>query len=196
MFAIRSIPLSAALDLSDPLVAEAYVKESFASNPLRLRHVLIVTDRVRQSVRDLNEIYPGMSIDERLAYCAALLHDVGYLPQAQHTGFHALDGYNFLYGRGCKDLAALIVRHSTAPEEAQLRGLSLPAPKEDLIAKFITYWDMLVGPGGQSVSFAERCQEILDRYGEHSLEGRAMTAARPRLQILMSEIEDLLSGKH
>ena len=84
--------------------------------------------------------------------------------------------------------------HSTAPEEAELRGLADLERSDDLIARLITYWDMQVKTGGEIASFAERAGDILARYGEYSIEGRALLVASPRLEVLIGEIDQLLKG--
>ena len=60
-----------------------------------------------------------LEIEEDLAYSAALLHDVGYIEEAAKTGFHPIDGYNFLVDSGYQDIADLIVGHSQSLEQAE-----------------------------------------------------------------------------
>lgn len=176
----------------DPTETETFLKRELAGQPERLRHILIVADRVRQSARDINELHPELYLSERLAYCAALVHDIGYLPEAVETGFHPIDGYRYLVRARMRQLADLIVCHSTAPEEAELLGIQ-PIPCSDhLAAKLITFWDMQVGPNGETLTFAERCDDIRARYGEGSTAVGALEHALPRLQELMSSIERLL----
>ena len=182
------------VDFLDSEQAENFVKRSFADLPARLRHVLVVSDMVRQTCRDIKEHHPSIELDESLAYCAALVHDIGYLESIAETGFHPLDGANFLEHQGFSILADLIIGHSSSPEEAQLRGIDRPIPCNSLFTKVLTFWDMQVGPGGVYMSYAERCQDILFRYSEDSVVGKANIMARPRIEEIIKEIELLRIG--
>ena len=61
--------------------------------------------------------------DRTLLIAAAYLHDIGYAPEIQRTGFHPLDGANYLLSLGQERLASLVAYHSEAPYEAALRDL-------------------------------------------------------------------------
>lgn len=176
----------------DPSASEAFIQRAFAANEKRLQHILIVSDRVRQSARDINELHLHIYLSERLAYCAALVHDIGYLEDLRITGFHPWDGYHYLKNRGFPELASLIVGHSCSPEEAQLLKLPAIDPSSHLAAKLLTYWDMQVKQGGEVVSYDERLADIIARYGEKSIVGRANLLAEPRIRKIISEINDLL----
>ena len=53
-----------------------------------------------------------------------LLHDIGYAPELQRSGFHHLDGAQAVERlKGEARLAALIANHSGGALEAPLRGL-------------------------------------------------------------------------
>lgn len=179
------------MNFLDPQTTEAFVREAFADQPERLRHILTVAACVRQSVGEILERHPQSELDEATAVCAALVHDIGYLPLARGTGFHPLDGYRFLCAHGAEALARRIVGHSCSVEEGRLRGLSLPEGTEDLTAQLITYWDMRVKPGGEIVDYEERLRDILDRYGEEDIVGRANRLAQPRIQRIIAAIDSL-----
>src|SRR5215467_2284250 len=71
--------------------------------------------------------YVGKTLSEEdhaLLIAAAYLHDIGYAPQLQRTGFHPLDGAYYLLSLGQKRLASLVAYHSEAEYEAELRGLT------------------------------------------------------------------------
>jgi HD superfamily phosphodiesterase len=174
----------------DPEAAETFVRTAFADQPARLQHILVVAEQVRQSARAIHARHPAEPIDEGAAHCAGLVHDIGYLAQARETGFHPLDGYRFLREHGAESLARCIVGHSSSPEEARLRGLSLPDGTEDIAAKLVTYWDMRVKQGGEIVSYAERLEDILRRHGRESVVGQAQILADGRIRRLISEIEE------
>jgi HD superfamily phosphodiesterase len=73
---------------------------------------------------------------------SAYLHDIGYAPQLVVTGFHPLDGANYIMAElGDKRLASLVAHHSGARFEATLRGIA-----HELLDTFpwsIQRWPML-----------------------------------------------------
>jgi hypothetical protein len=182
------------IDFLGPADSEAFVRAAFADQPARLRHILVIAERARQSARAIADRHPGLRVDERLVYCAALVHDIGYLELAKRTGFHPLDGYHYLCAHGAEALGQRIVGHSSSPEEARLLGLPLPASLEDVAAQLVTYWDMQVKQGGEIVGYEERHRDILRRYGEGSVVGRAQRLARPRICGILAEVERLLTS--
>lgn len=120
--------------------------------------------------------------DADLLVAAALLHDVGYAPQIVRSGFHPLDGAYFLASLGApRRLTSLIARHCCAALEAEMRGMAGQlAQFEDeasMTRDALWYCDMVTGPDGQRVRFADRVAEILDRYGESDLVGRFIVRA-------------------
>ncbi len=129
-------------------------------------YILRRYERVRSSAHEINKRKVHSPINEDLAFCAALLHDIGYIPEAAHTGFHPLDGYNFLLQRGYPQLAKLICAHSSSPEEALLRNIGPLDESNDIIAKLITFWDVQVKQGGEIVSYTERIRDILAKKSE------------------------------
>lgn len=183
------------VDFLDSEQAEVFVQEHFASFPSRLRHILVVSELTRQTTRDINELNPSIVLDENLAYCSALLHDVGYLEPLAVTGFHPLDGYNYLSRVGYLTIAKIVIEHSSSREEANLLGLVLPAGTDNLIAKVLSSWDMRVKQGGAIVTYDERLHDIAERYGEDSLVYRANIAAKPRITEVIEEIERLSGGR-
>jgi len=87
---------------------------------------------------------------------AAYLHDVGYAPSLQRTGFHPLDGAYYLQSLGYDRLSSLVAHPSEARFEAQLRGLSSELdmfPHEcTTLADTLTYCDLTTSSTGESVS--------------------------------------------
>jgi len=180
------------VDLLDPAQAEAFLIGVFREDPSRLRHSQVIAELVRQRARDLNELYPSSQLNELFAFCAGLLHDIGYCEQARSSGFHPLDGYEFLCAHDAKWLAQRIVAHSSSREEAALLGFTLPPFVDDLAAKLVTYWDMQVQQGGEIVGYEARYQDIMRRYGEQSIVGQAHLLARARILALVEEVDRLL----
>lgn len=180
------------LNFRDPEAVKSFVRSSFSNDQRRLRHIEVIAERVRQSAELLRSNNPNCTVDPDFAYCAALLHDIGYLADIRHSGFHPTDGGRFLRAEGFADLAELIECHSCAPEEALLLGHPPIAISEHLIAKLITYWDMRIMQGGDIVTYEERLADILSRYGENSVVSRANLMAKSRLEALSVEVETLL----
>jgi HD superfamily phosphodiesterase len=116
---------------------------------------------------------------------AAYLHDLGYAPALQQTGFHQLDGATYLRSLGHERLARLVAHHSEARFEAELRGYgwALEAyPRErSAVADALTYCDQLTGPTGERVTFKERYTDVRVRYGEKHVVSQALKCARPYL---------------
>lgn len=167
---------------------EGLIQERFSSSPKRCRHILEVAQRVRQSAEELRRLPGGSKIDVNEAYCAALLHDIGYLPELRDTGFHPIDGARFLIRRGYPRLAELIICHSNSPEQAQLKGLEEINVSSDIIAKLITFWDVQIKQGGELVSYEDRLIDVLERYGVESQEYQAHKLAESRISRILHEL--------
>ncbi len=131
------------LDFNDPAQIELFVEESLSDSPKRVLHVMEIARRVRQSGKLLGFSEADLDLSE----CAALLHDIGYWQPIATTGFHPVDGANFLKGQGQEILADLIIGHSCSPEEGRLMGFDDLQQSESLIGKLITYWDVQGGAG-------------------------------------------------
>lgn len=181
------------VDLSSPESVSQFVERSFVSDQKRLTHIQAVAASVRQSVIDLNHSGYTPGIDTAEAYCAALLHDIGYVEDLALTGFHPVDGAVFLRSSGYPRLAELIIGHSNSPEQAQLRGISGVAASADIIAELITYWDVQTKQGGEQVTYEERLADIIKRYGEESAVTQAHLISRPRIQQIINKIDGLLA---
>lgn len=144
---------------------------------------------VQQVARQARHIAKAVSpADRGLLIAAAYLHDVGYAPQLTVTGFHPLDGARWIrdHGPGGR-LACLVAHHSCAIYEARVRGLD-----EVLLAEFtleetatydaLVFCDMTTGPTGNLLSFDERIEEILNRYGPEHEVSRALAMSHASLE--------------
>jgi HD superfamily phosphodiesterase len=63
--------------------------------------------------------------DRSCLIAAAYMHDIGYAPALNKTGFHPLDGACYLRSLGYDRLASLVAHHSGACFEASLRDMRL-----------------------------------------------------------------------
>ena len=156
--------------------------------PRRLAHVRGVAAAAEQVATSL-----GLDrADELMA--AAWLHDVGYAPSVRTTGFHPLDGAEFLAAEEWPDeVVSLVAFHTGAPVEAEERGLGEPLvrfsrPDADLL-DVLTYVDMTIGPDGLPVVAAERVTEILARYAPDDMVHRAVSRSAPGLLRAVGRVE-------
>jgi putative nucleotidyltransferase with HDIG domain len=137
--------------------------------------------------------------DVNVLVAAALLHDVGYVPDLATTGLHPLDGARHLRTLGVDEhVVRLVAYHSCAELEAELRGL------EGELAEFerpdapcldvLTYCDMTTTPDGQRTDADSRLAEIVQRSGEDSVVGRFISRARPEIKAKIARVEGLVRG--
>jgi predicted hydrolase (HD superfamily) len=136
--------------------------------------------------------------DHELLVAAALLHDIGYDPELEDTGFHPIDGARWIASEGHPRLAGLVAHHSRALYEAEERGLrealdEFPdeaSPVSDALA----YCDLTTGPRGQRITAVERMRDMEQRYGAESLVSRAVRAASADLLAMVERTESRLQG--
>ena len=111
---------------------------------------------------------------------AAWLHDVGYADSVAATGFHPVDGANWLEGLGVPPgVVALVAHHSGARFEAEERGLGellarFPEPDPDQLDA-LTLIDLSTSPIGRRISVQDRLAEILERYPDDDPVHRAVS---------------------
>jgi hypothetical protein len=131
--------------------------------------------------------------DRPTLIAAAYLHDVGYAPELDDTGFHPLDGARWLRASGHERLACLVAHHSGARFEAEERGLldELEAFPEErsIVADLLTYCDLTTDPDGQPVTFSNRLAGIDNRYARDSDVSRSIRAAVGPLAAVMRRAE-------
>lgn len=87
--------------------------------------------------------------DGDLLVAAAWLHDIGYSPVLDETGFHPLDGAVYLESTGHRRLAELVAHHSGSRFVADFLGLRGQLARysfvEDALSDALTYADQTVG---------------------------------------------------
>jgi HD domain len=174
------------------MIAWAAKHASSLISPLGVRwlHTRGVVERAQQV---------GKAFDEEqcsLLIAAAYVHDIGYAPELQVTGFHPLDGAYYLLAHNQTRLASLVAFHSEAQFEARLRGLGTKfnnIPREhSAIADALTYCDMITGPTGLQISFEERLEDIFQRYDESHMVNRAIHQAIPSLTRAVKQTQRIL----
>ncbi len=137
-----------------------------------------------------------------LIEAAAWLHDIGYSPALDQSGFHPVDGARYLRDTAHADdlICPLVAHHSFALNEAVRRGLGddlaseFPAPPGEL-ADAITYCDMTTGPDGLRLTVDQRLDEIRDRYGPGHLVTESITASAPQITAAVARVAGLLSAE-
>ena len=135
--------------------------------------------------------------DQLYLIAAAYLHDIGYAPSLKRTGFHPLDGANYvMQSFGDERLASLVAHHSEAAFEARLRGyeddLNAFPREHSAVADALTYCDMTTSSTGSKVSFQERIGEILNRYGEKDIVAQSIRQATPSLYCEVERTQNIL----
>lgn len=117
---------------------------------------------------------------------AAWLHDLGYAPALEVTGFHAIDGALYLQARSVDEtVVGLVAHHTGAAFEAEERGLTRElrqfAEPELHLLDALNFLDLTVGPDGEPVMPADRIAEILSRYDAGDVVHRAVTRSGAEL---------------
>lgn len=140
------------------------------------------------------------SVDRSLLISASYLHDIGYAPEINKTGFHPIDGANYLLAQKQSRLASLVAYHSEAQYEAELRNLlpelNLISREYSTIADALTYCDMHTSPTGQYLTFEQRIVDILDRYPEGHIVNQAIHHAIPDYIRAIANTQNLLQSKN
>jgi len=162
------------------------------SLPRRWRHVQGVAEQARTLRRVVDT-------DAELLEAAAFVHDIGYAPDLVDSGFHPIDGANYLAKIGMPErLVNLVAHHSYALLEAELRGLTEHlqpfADERGPIRDALWYCDQTTGPGGERVSARERHAEIKQRYGPRHLVTEFIERGAPELLAAVDRTEQRLAA--
>ncbi|MFF9897730.1 HD domain-containing protein [Streptomyces longispororuber] len=139
-----------------------------------------------------------LELDGETLVQAAVLHDIGYSPAINTTGFHPLDGARHLREQGQTDdlVVRLVANHSFALLEAEERGLrgelesEFPLPEQAGLVDALVYCDMTTTPDGARTTSGERISEILSRYGADSVVGRFIRRAEPGIRAAVGRVEE------
>jgi hypothetical protein len=160
----------------------------------RWLHVQGVAERARWVSQILNET------DRDYLLAAAWAHDLGYAPELKKTGFHPLDGANYICETyGDQRLACLVAHHSEARFEGDLRGFASELsrfPRErSALADALIYCDMTTNSRGDQVTLKERLADIFQRYPETDLVAQAIRQARPYYALALARTHSRLRQK-
>lgn len=164
-----------------------------ADNGDRWDHTVKVAARAESVSLAIPERHRQLLVD------AAWLHDIGYNTRLARTGFHALDGAQYLMAvEAPLDLVGAVAHHSCALYEAEERRLTTElvtfrAPPQ-VVMDALTFADMTTGPTGRDVNVEDRLTEILNRYDSGNPVHRAITNARIDLVNAVRRTEILLQA--
>jgi putative nucleotidyltransferase with HDIG domain len=158
--------------------------------PRRWAHVQGVAERA-------SSLAPIVGPEAETLRAAAVLHDVGYAPDIARSGFHPLDGANYLVRLGApQQLVDLVAHHSGAAIEAKIRGLQLElshfTDEETPLRDALWYCDLTTGPDGHWLSADERLAEIRQRYGQGHIVTRFVDEAWHELMGAVDRTEQRL----
>lgn len=155
--------------------AEETARAQLGGLPQRLQHVEGVA-RHAESI--------ASAIDEPdLLIAAAWLHDIGYSSAIAETGFHPVDGAEYLRKQGAQErLCALVEHHSCACVEGRRRGIVLKSADERTPLRDALWWaDMTTTPTGEPTDVRSRIAEVLDRYGPEHVVAASVAESMPDL---------------
>ncbi|WP_406239361.1 HD domain-containing protein [Nocardia sp. NBC_01009] len=154
----------------------------------RWQHVQGVARQARQAIDVVD--------DADLLLAAAWLHDIGYAPSICRTGFHPVDGAEFLRQQGAPPrLCALVANHSCARIEARNRDIEIGWPDEHTALRDALWWaDMTTTPTGETTDVRSRVAEVCERYGPDHVVSKSLDEAAPALIEAAERTEKLLQG--
>ena len=160
--------------MSEQLIPEArdLVGRILEEDPERQHHCAGVAARAQA----LAVTVPQAAAAELVT--AAWVHDIGYGSLLRDTGFHPIDGADYLRREGWpKPVYDLVAHHSGSRFVAHVRGLDdrMRAFEfvEDPVSDALTVADNTAGPGGTVMTVEERLREKLKRHGPDSWTARA-----------------------
>ena len=136
-----------------------------------------------------------VSADDRpILIAATWLHDIGYAPAIQETGFHPLDRGLYLRSAGWDErLVALVLHHSGAQFVPVERGFDSVMTEFDFedgpVSDALTYADQTVGPHGRRMMVPYRIAEAITRHGPDSPNARARVDRVPYLLAVADRVE-------
>ncbi|MEU4343104.1 HD domain-containing protein [Nocardia sp. NPDC023852] len=176
--------------MTDDLVtwASQLAYDNLVGMSRRWQHVQGVAQHAQQAV--------GIVDDFSLLLAAAWLHDIGYAPSIRRTGFHPVDGAEFLQRQGAPvRLCALVANHSCARIEARNRDIEIDWPDEQSVIRDALWWaDITTTPTGETTDVRSRIAEVCERYGPDHVVSRSVTEAAPELIEAAERTEKLLQA--
>jgi hypothetical protein len=187
--------------VEDSLIPLAHQLAERLVSPLGRRwlHVQAVAARAEELRPAISNGNASAEAEEEILVAAAWLHDIGYVPEIARTGFHPLDGADYLRQQGFPvRVVELVAHHSGARFEAAERGLSEElsryALEDSPVMDALVTADLTTGPGGERYTYDERMDEILSRYAPDHPVHRTWLKARPILAPAVERTEARLTA--
>jgi putative nucleotidyltransferase with HDIG domain len=181
--------------MSEQLIPEArdLVGRILEDDPQRLQHCAGVAARAQALVSTV----PQSAADTLVA--AAWLHDIGYAPQLQDSGFHPLDGAVYLRREGWPaPVCDLVAHHSGSRFVARTRGLDDRLREfefvEDALSDTLTVADNTTAPNGMVMTLDERIRDKLKRHGRASPNARANPERDDYIRAAARRVADRLAA--
>lgn len=186
-------PGSAVLPGVDVDAARSLARDLLSELPGRWRHSAGVAARAAELS---GAVDPA---DRDLLVAAAWLHDVGYSSRLVGTGFHQLDGADFLLREGWSArLCALVAHHSGAHLTSRYAGLHGPLsqyPREaSRVSDALAYADQTVSVEGDPMRLEERLLDKLARHGPDSAYAAAHDRLAPYLRACAQRVDRRLGA--
>ncbi len=160
--------------MSEQLIPAArdLVGRILEEDPERVHHCAEVAVRAQALVATV----PPSAAETVVA--AAWLHDIGYGSRLRDSGYHPLDGAQYLRREGWPEAVCdLVAHHSGSRFVAHVRRLDdrMRAFEfvEDPVSDALTVADNTAGPGGTVMTVEERLRGKLKRHGPDSWTARA-----------------------
>lgn len=162
----------------------------------RYKHIIGV-------VRQMKHLLDRIDIADKLKPLliqTAYLHDIGYCDRLNATNFHPLDGAIFAQNHGFpKPVVAAVLFHSGAYESAKKArrdlvsiydaNITLLVDTDWLFIDLVTYCDLHTAPNGEKITFDERIQDIVQRYGENHDVSRFMVGNHKNFKKTIQRVE-------
>lgn len=169
-------------DRSIITAARSLAASFLRDQPGRYRHVEGAARAAAQVVTHLS----NLEVSRGRLIAAAWLHDIGYASEVRASGFHPLDGAEFLREGGWDgEVTRLVAHHSHARLLAPYYGveahLSRFAPIHGLAADVVTFADVVSGVSGTGVTVADRIAELRARTSADASIPEEVREARYRL---------------
>lgn len=164
--------------------AQRIARELLSTLPRRVAHVEGVARRAAEAASAVSD--PGLLV------VAAWLHDIGYAPTLVKSGFHPVDGAQYLQQIGAGErLCGLVANHSCAHVEARRRGIPIEWADEESAERDALWWaDMTTTPDGDVTTVSARIAEVQERYGREHVVSLSVSEAGPDLLAAAARTEE------
>ncbi|HME77045.1 MAG TPA: HD domain-containing protein [Mycobacterium sp.] len=181
--------------MSEQLIPAArdLVGRILEEDPERVHHCAEVAVRAQALVATV----PPSAAETVVA--AAWLHDIGYGSRLRDSGYHPLDGAQYLRREGWPEAVCdLVAHHSGSRFVARVRGLDDRLSEfnfvEDGLSDALTVADNTAGPDGTIMTLDERLRDKLKRHGPDSPNAKANPERDDYIRAAARRVADRLAA--